>query len=341
MPNTMTSAVALVAEISRVASAAGGSPRELMGLWGPLREILPFTAAWLGMVDTGGARFLTAAADDLDPAIRAYVESPEYYTEVESSGIWRRRQPMCLRESGLSIDCPFSDRLWWPAGQHDGVGVPLITGDGRPVGLLVLLTDAIGHLSDNGCQVIGKVAPMIAAAIDPMTSITGLTGLVADAQASAVIGPGGAIHPLPGSPLHPLLSAGSQMVSIASDRLRTHRSPSAFLYPYPEDDPHEYLRVTVIACPSVPSSPFDELVIVSPPGDLHGLTRRELEVLGLVIDGSTNRQIASALFITQRTVAAHLEHIRSKLDVPSRTAAAVRSLDRTLYVLPQSAGTVE
>jgi len=95
----------------------------------------------------------------------------------------------------------------------------------------------------------------------------------------------------------------------------------------------------VIACPPVPSSPFAELVIVSPPGDLHGLTRRELEVLGLVIDGSTNRQIASTLFIAQRTVAAHLEHIRSKLDVPTRTAAAVRSLHHSLYVPPQLVGT--
>ena len=77
------------------------------------------------------------------------------------------------------------DWLWWPAGQHDGLGVPLIAADGRPVGLLILLTDATGHPSDTGCQVIGQVAQMVAAAIDQMTSIIGLAGLVVDARAAA------------------------------------------------------------------------------------------------------------------------------------------------------------
>jgi DNA-binding CsgD family transcriptional regulator len=213
--------------------------------------------------------------------------------------------------------------------------VPLITGDGRPVGLLVLLTDGTGHPRDTSCQLIESIAPMIAAAIDPMTSIIGLAGLVVDARASVVVRRGGAVEPLPGSPVHPLLATGSELVAMVSDRLRTHQSPIAFLCPYPRYDSDDYLRVTVIACPPVRSSPFAELVIVSPPGDLHGLTRRELEVLGLVIDGSTNRQIASTLFIAERTVAAHLEHIRFKLDVPTRTAAAVRSLDHALFVPPQ------
>jgi DNA-binding NarL/FixJ family response regulator len=66
--------------------------------------------------------------------------------------------------------------------------------------------------------------------------------------------------------------------------------------------------------------------------------RRELEVLEFVIDGFTNRQIASTLFITQRTVAAHLEHIRSKVGARTRTAAAVRALNEALYVPPPLAG---
>nr|BFE70006.1 hypothetical protein GCM10020092_033070 [Actinoplanes digitatis] len=62
------------------------------------------------------------------------------------------------------------------------------------------------------------------------------------------------------------------------------------------------------------------------------MTHRELEVLGFVIDGRTNQSIAHALFITERTVAAHMEHIRAKLDAPTRTVAAVRSLHLALYL---------
>jgi predicted ATPase/DNA-binding CsgD family transcriptional regulator len=53
-----------------------------------------------------------------------------------------------------------------------------------------------------------------------------------------------------------------------------------------------------------------------------GLTARELEVLRLVAAGRTNREIAMALFITQRTAATHLTHILAKLGVASRSEAA-------------------
>ena len=339
MPELMVSAVDLAAQINRITSAASGSPRELVGLWDPLREIMPFSSAWLGVLDSHGRRFLTAAAVGHNPAARDYLESRAYYVQVESSGILQCRRPICLGDGRPPSACPSCDPRWWPAGHHEGVGVPLIAADGRPVGLLGLFTDATGHPSDTACEVIGKVAPMIAAAIDPMTSIVGLAGLVADARAAAVAGPGGAVHPLPGSPPHPLLTTGSPVVAIAQDRLRAQGNPIAFLCPYSRHGPDGYVSVTVIACPPDPSSPFAELMIVSPPGDLHGLTRRELEVLGLVIDGATNRHIASTLFITERTVAAHLEHIRSKLDVPTRTAAAVQSLRLTLYIPRQLVGT--
>jgi DNA-binding NarL/FixJ family response regulator len=59
------------------------------------------------------------------------------------------------------------------------------------------------------------------------------------------------------------------------------------------------------------------------PGKLpNGLTEREGEVLALVAAGSTNRQIAEALFLSQKTVARHVSNIFTKLDVTSRTAAA-------------------
>jgi len=61
-----------------------------------------------------------------------------------------------------------------------------------------------------------------------------------------------------------------------------------------------------------------------------GLTEREAEVLALVAAGSTNRQIADELFLSQKTVARHVSNIFTKIDVTSRTAAARFAFDNGL-----------
>ena len=54
------------------------------------------------------------------------------------------------------------------------------------------------------------------------------------------------------------------------------------------------------------------------------LTKREYEVLALVAQGFTNRQIATALFISENTVQNHLRSIFDKLGVTSRIQAVLR-----------------
>ena len=54
----------------------------------------------------------------------------------------------------------------------------------------------------------------------------------------------------------------------------------------------------------------------------NGLTEREGEVLALVAAGITNRQIAEALLLSQKTVERHVSNIFTKLEVTTRTAAA-------------------
>ena len=58
------------------------------------------------------------------------------------------------------------------------------------------------------------------------------------------------------------------------------------------------------------------------------LTRREREVLRMLVDGRSDREIGAALHISHRTVARHMTGILSKLGVSSRTAAATLALRR-------------
>jgi DNA-binding NarL/FixJ family response regulator len=60
------------------------------------------------------------------------------------------------------------------------------------------------------------------------------------------------------------------------------------------------------------------------------LSRRELEVLGLIARGATNREVAAKLFITEATVKTHLLHIFAKLEVNDRAAAVAAAYEAGL-----------
>lgn len=56
------------------------------------------------------------------------------------------------------------------------------------------------------------------------------------------------------------------------------------------------------------------------------VTPREREVLGLLVEGLTNRQIAERLVVSEHTVHRHVTNILRKLELPSRTAAAAHAV---------------
>jgi DNA-binding NarL/FixJ family response regulator len=60
----------------------------------------------------------------------------------------------------------------------------------------------------------------------------------------------------------------------------------------------------------------------APAQDPSGLTARQLEVLALIAEGQTNREIAATLFITEKTAGAHVSSILARLGVRSRVEAA-------------------
>lgn len=67
-------------------------------------------------------------------------------------------------------------------------------------------------------------------------------------------------------------------------------------------------------------------VLADKPNDYDGLTERELGILRLVGKGLSNKQIGKELYISDRTVQAHLSNIFSKLGVSSRTEAVMHAV---------------
>lgn len=75
---------------------------------------------------------------------------------------------------------------------------------------------------------------------------------------------------------------------------------------------------------------FTRLGASATPPNPDGLTSRELDVLALVAAGKSNRDVAAALVLSDKTVARHLANIYLKLNLSSRTAAAAYAFDHGL-----------
>ncbi|MBF7024613.1 response regulator [Staphylococcus kloosii] len=60
------------------------------------------------------------------------------------------------------------------------------------------------------------------------------------------------------------------------------------------------------------------------------LSKREIEVLTEMVKGKTNKEIASTLFVSEKTVKTHVSHIFNKLQVTDRTKAAIYAMENKL-----------
>ncbi|MEQ4300847.1 LuxR C-terminal-related transcriptional regulator [Plantactinospora sp. B6F1] len=327
-------AAEIVADVERIAALPGDVRDRVPELLRVLHRLMPSGASMVHLLNPELREFQGLGGSGYSEVIVAYMGSSEHYREMELLGMDRDRPPMRVRDAPVP---PGELRSWAehlePAGYREGIGLTLFSPDGRHLGLITLHTDDPAQPSDETRDFIGLLAPVMADAVDPMRSIATLSTIVADAEYGVVLTRGGNVLPLPGLPDHPLLRAEAPVLEVAAAGLREGRVHNSFLCPYPvPDDQGRHVRLTVLPCPVSAPAHLLAVVLISPAGDLRRLTRRELQILGLLVDGWSNQRIASQLVITQRTVAAHIEHILDKMDAPTRTLAAVRALRLGLYV---------
>ncbi|HBV85720.1 response regulator transcription factor [Desulfosporosinus sp.] len=88
-----------------------------------------------------------------------------------------------------------------------------------------------------------------------------------------------------------------------------------------------------ILSPSVTGKLLDQLSQTSPLKDTCGLSDREMEILHYVVKGSSNREIGTSLFISEKTVKNHLSSIYRKLAVEDRTQAALKAVKLNFFQL--------
>lgn len=91
-----------------------------------------------------------------------------------------------------------------------------------------------------------------------------------------------------------------------------------------------FLQPSVAAKVVAEFSRLSQSPITSPQSLVEPLSERELEVLKLVADGRSNKEIAATLFIAEGTVKNHITNILGKLGVRDRTQAALKAKELNL-----------
>src|SRR3954465_10547524 len=325
---------ALGTALARIAASSDPLPERARALLGALRRVVPFDAAWIALADPLRSSYSSLASAELDDRVVDFLSGPLNAHDIEVTGVDRDRPPL----SPSDLPYPVEELATWsdcliPAGIHEALAVALFASGGRHVGFLALMSGNREPPTAAVRRRLASLTPVLAHGIDPMRSLLPAARLVRGATAGTVLRRDGRTEPLPGLHGDPLLAVGSPVLTAACGRIADGQVYSSFLWPLGGSHaPGGHARVTALAAPDDVPAVLGGVVLLSPVPDLHGLTPRELEVLGLLVEGCSNQEIARALVVAPRTVAAHVEHLLAKLGAPTRTLAAVRAERGGLYV---------
>ncbi|CCH89104.1 Two-component response regulator [Modestobacter italicus] len=323
-------------QLANAASSTSSLAERAQEMLEALRHLVPFDAAWLALADPMSSSYSSLASRDLDEGVLRYFSGPKMAHDIELTHTNRARPPL----SPSDLPYPASELRTWaecliPAGFHEALAVALFTREQHHVGFLALLSDSAEPPPLGMRRRLHRVTSVLARGADPMRSLATTARVVKGATAGAVLCSDRGTRPLPGLHSDTLFADGSPVVAIACSCIDDGQIFASFLWPRGgRYAPDGHVRVTILANGEQPSAGLLGTVVISPATHLRGLTSRELEVLGLLVDGCSNQQIAQALVVAPRTVATHLEHILAKLEAPTRTLAAVRAEREGLYTPP-------
>jgi DNA-binding CsgD family transcriptional regulator len=331
------------AAIARIAHEPASVAERAEQILEVLGRVVPYDAASISVRDPERqGRFARAARGEV-AALHAYLESRQGDVEMELVGMNQPTPPLLLSELPMPAAATLAwTEYLWPAGFGGSIGVGLFAADGRHVGHLTVLTESASRPTLADRDLIGAVTRVMAHAVDRMRTIRAAAGIVHDAVAGAVLTRGGNVQPLPGLPTHGVLAAGSLALAEAAERMDAGDAYAAFLHPSPGSAHGEGapILISVLNCPGEGTDHLRAAVLVSPSPNLRGLSYRELQVLGLVVDDWPDERIAQALGISAEDVADCIHRSMNLLAAPSRTGLATRALREGLFLPRRMSGVV-
>lgn len=309
-------------EVRQAALHAVQGTGDADGVLAALSGVIGYDHASLSRWDPLRRRHLTLVSsypDDATSYIETRLHEDPAFALIRHSpdgARWWRDVPGQVRRASAG----FRDVLE-PLGVEDGVSQSLLAADGRYVGVLNVSTTRVRCDEAPVRAVMTLLGECLAAVADPLqrqSPPSVAAPVEAGSEVCAVVLPqDGGADPVPvsGEPPPGLTEADSPLTALARRLVARKRLPVTVMVPHGRQLLE--LRVSrqgasaVVVCRSV-ARPA-------------ALSARETQVLAELTQGRTNREIADRLFVSTRTVATHIEHILTKLDVPNRAAAAGRA----------------
>ncbi|MGY1815186.1 LuxR C-terminal-related transcriptional regulator [Blastococcus sp. SYSU D00820] len=325
MPSVPTgSRLAVALEVRAAAEAvdSGALPGDrARGVLDALTALLPCCAAAVERWDPVGGTHETLASSGYAGEVLAAIETgfhaDPHFPAVRGPGGPLRMSD--IPEAGRRG--PMFERVIGPSRYTDGVSVCLTAGE-RYVGALHAST-AGPAVDDEAVALLRLLGPDLTALVDPLG---GVPLPVPD-------GEGGMLAWRPGDGSTVALTPGAEPALVAPPGpLRELLHPAR----WPSRLGCSLLVLRGSALTAVEASPAGAWVVVAhrPAPAPGGLSLRELEVLAALAGGATDRMVARALGVSERTVGSHVGHLLTKLGAGNRAAAAATAVRLGLVHLP-------
>jgi DNA-binding CsgD family transcriptional regulator len=315
----MAEAMDAVGRIAAVAAEQESAQIRAEYVLEELFGLIPYAAADFAAVDPVSGEFVQLARRGYSDETISGFRDPRFFNTLDILDLKTSGRPMRMKDvPGDPLDTWVIGEILVPAGYREGLTMCLRTNDGRLTGVINLSTETRDHPSDLARDSIGYLCHALGSVADLTQSTKwveqiageGKTAVGLDGRGNAVTF-SGASHP---EFFHP----GSELLKAAQELVR-QKICGSFIWPADQRG-MGWFRVNVIPV----TGQYHDLaaVLTLDTADVRNMSERELQVLSLAARGLSNREIASTLFISDRTVQTHIEHTLVKLSAPNRAAAA-------------------
>lgn len=244
----------------------------------------------------------------------------------------RNRWPLTLTE--VRRRTPPLARVLELARFGEGMTACLYTADGRYTGVVNVNVERDEPFDAGLVAAVALAVPALAEIADATGSLQEAAALLPAGMPAVVLRPDGSPVALPHRASSPLLMPGGAALAAALRRAPEGPGTDAFLVAEPDGALTRVLVVRPsdarwcahgVGAGAGATGAGQTLLVAAEPATVP-LSRRELEVVTLLVDGATNPEIAERLVVSRHTVATHLAHILDRLGVATRGAAAARAV---------------